>query len=93
MGSLIIGEFFPLLALQAMASLGLLDKPFALFGHSFGSLVMFELARTLSRQGFTNLRCLIVAGCRPPNVSFSRQSYLFTVGSTNGAAKLVFVWV
>eukprot|EP00752_Nemacystus_decipiens_P005288 g4796.t1 len=53
---------------EALIAMGLLDKPFALFGHSFGSLVMFELARKLTEvAGKTPLR-LIVSGCRPPDM-------------------------
>lgn len=50
--------------------MGLLDKPFALFGHSFGSLVMFELARKLTEAVGKTPLCLIVSGCRPPDVSY-----------------------
>lgn len=55
---------------QALTSMGLLDKPFALFGHSFGSLVMFELARKLTEAVGKTPLCLIVSGCRPPDVSY-----------------------
>jgi medium-chain acyl-[acyl-carrier-protein] hydrolase len=43
-----------MLTLAADAALGLrpfLSTPFALFGHSMGALMAFELARTLRRQG------------------------------------------
>lgn len=49
--------------------MGLLDKPFVLFGHSFGSLVMFELARKLGRDASVTPLYLVVSGCRPPNAS------------------------
>lgn len=50
----------------AEALLPLLDKPFALFGHSFGSLVSFELARHLqsSQQG-RPVRLFVSAGPAP----------------------------
>lgn len=44
------------------------DKPFALFGHSMGALISFELSRALSRTG---RRCpihLFVSAMRPPHV-------------------------
>ncbi|CAN0529258.1 unnamed protein product, partial [Laminaria digitata] len=56
--------------------MGLLDKPFALFGHSFGSLVMFELARKLARDASATPLCLIVSGCRPPNVGRAYRMYV-----------------
>lgn len=54
---------------QALIAMGLLDKPFALFGHSFGALVMFELARKLAEVAGKAPLCLIVSGCQPPDVS------------------------
>ncbi|CAM9441559.1 unnamed protein product [Pylaiella littoralis] len=53
---------------EALVATGLLDKPFALFGHSFGSLVMFELARKLAADTGRTPVCLIVSGCRPPDM-------------------------
>jgi medium-chain acyl-[acyl-carrier-protein] hydrolase len=40
----------PLIQALAQALFPLLDEPFALFGHSLGALVSFELARQLRRQ-------------------------------------------
>lgn len=40
----------------------LLDKPFALFGHSMGGLIAFELARKLQPQA------LFVSGCSAPQI-------------------------
>lgn len=58
---------------QALTSMCLLDKPFALFGHSMGGLIMFELARKLEQDtGITPL-CLVVSACRPPNVSLGAR--------------------
>lgn len=56
-----------------MAGKGLLDKPFALFGHSMGSIVMFELAHKLTRDWGVSPEFLIVSGCRPPQVSLTEQ--------------------
>jgi medium-chain acyl-[acyl-carrier-protein] hydrolase len=45
-----------------------LDRPFALFGHSMGSLLAFEVVRALQRRG---LRCpthLLVSGRRAPHL-------------------------
>jgi surfactin synthase thioesterase subunit len=45
-----------------------LDRPFALFGHSLGALIAFELARRLRREGGPEPAHLIVSGCRAPRV-------------------------
>ncbi len=45
------------------------DQPFALFGHSLGALVAFELARNLCRQGRRAPVHLFVSGCRAPHLA------------------------
>jgi surfactin synthase thioesterase subunit/glycosyltransferase involved in cell wall biosynthesis len=42
-------------------------RPYALFGHSMGALVAFELARALGRRGMTGPRALFVSGARAPS--------------------------
>jgi surfactin synthase thioesterase subunit len=49
---------------------GHLDRPFALFGHSMGALIAFELCRALEREGISPA-CLLVSGSRPPHANFS----------------------
>lgn len=44
----------------------LLEAPYALFGHSMGSGIAFELARSLRRIGAPLPRVLIVSSARPP---------------------------
>lgn len=44
------------------------DRPFALFGHSMGALVAFELARMLRREGLPAPRHLFVSAARAPHV-------------------------
>ena len=55
-----------------------LDRPFALFGHSMGALVCFELSRHLRREGGPGPSILFASGCRapqiPPDDSEHRQS-------------------
>lgn len=45
-----------------------LEPPFALFGHSMGAILAFELARHLRRQGRPGPRCLIVSAHRAPHL-------------------------
>jgi surfactin synthase thioesterase subunit len=45
-----------------------LDRPFALFGHSMGAVVAFELARALQATGGPRPAQLFVSGRRPPHL-------------------------
>jgi surfactin synthase thioesterase subunit len=55
---------------QALASAltGELGVPYALFGHSMGALVAFELARELRRRGYGEPRALFVSGGLAPTL-------------------------
>lgn len=46
----------------------LLDKPFALFGHSLGGLVAFELARYLRKGNLPQPTVLFVSACGAPHL-------------------------
>jgi surfactin synthase thioesterase subunit len=50
---------------------GLLDRPFAFFGHSIGAILSFEMARWLRRNRNLGPTCLFVSGRRAPQVSDS----------------------
>ncbi len=61
-------QLSPLIQALADSLLPLLDKPFALFGHSLGALVGFELARHLRRQFGLHPVRLIVSAARAPQI-------------------------
>jgi medium-chain acyl-[acyl-carrier-protein] hydrolase len=44
------------------------EKPFAIFGHSMGGLIAFELARQLRRKGACGPSHLFISACRPPQI-------------------------
>ena len=53
----------------AEALLPLLRPPYVLFGHSFGGLVAFALARNLRSRGHPLPRKLLLSGARPPDAA------------------------
>lgn len=56
----------PLVAAAAPSITPYLDRPFALYGHSMGALIAFELARYLRRNGYQLPARMFVAACRAP---------------------------
>lgn len=58
----------PLVEAAARALLPFLDKPYVLFGHSFGALVAFELARYLHDQDMQRPMSLLVSAAGAPHV-------------------------
>ncbi|MBN1401017.1 MAG: thioesterase [Anaerolineae bacterium] len=61
-------QLSPLVEAALEALLPYLDVPFALFGHSLGALVSFELARSLQRQHGLAPACLFVSGHAAPQI-------------------------
>jgi len=67
-----------------------LARPYALFGHSMGAVVAFEVARWFSRSG-AGPECLIVSGRRAPALASARRlsklpadEFVKEVGRLNG---------
>ena len=58
----------PLVAELADAMTTMLDRPYALFGHSMGARIAFELARELRRRGQADPLALIVSCCKAPHI-------------------------
>jgi len=51
-----------------------IDRPFALFGHSLGALVAYEVAARFSAEGGAAPLCLMVSARRPPHLPARRPS-------------------
>jgi len=74
-----------------------LDLPFALYGHSLGSLVAFEVARKLRTWGTRQPEHLLVSGCHapqlarqtPPIYQLSDADFLAEVERFGGTSKEV----
>jgi len=57
-----------LVAELADAAEALLDRPLAIFGHSMGALLGYEVARELRRRERPPLSALVVSACRAPHL-------------------------
>ena len=57
-----------LVAQSADEATDLLDRPVAIFGHSMGALLGFEIARRLLRDSQPPLAALVVSACKAPHV-------------------------
>lgn len=62
----------PLVAALADAVSTMLDRPYALFGHSLGGLIAFELARTLRARGARQPAHLFVSGMSAPGTTLTQ---------------------
>jgi medium-chain acyl-[acyl-carrier-protein] hydrolase len=67
--------------------LPLLDRPFAFFGHSMGSILGFEMARWLLRIRGLEPSCLFVSGRRAPQISDTDPA-LHIMSDTNFVAEI-----
>ncbi|MBR7833511.1 thioesterase [Actinospica durhamensis] len=47
------------------------DRPYAVYGHSLGALVAFEVLRTIDRIGGPGPAHLLISGCRAPHLPAS----------------------
>lgn len=72
-----------------------LDQPFALFGHSMGSVVAYELACALQRMARTPVQ-LWVSACRAPHIAdirpihhLPRAEFLAALGARGGTPRSV----
>jgi medium-chain acyl-[acyl-carrier-protein] hydrolase len=71
---------------------GLIERPYAFFGHSLGGIIAFEMARHLRKQGHPLPRHLFVSGIRAPQVpkreeeafSLPRQEFIDKIKELGG---------
>lgn len=64
----LLTDIVPLVRALGDSLLPLLDKPFALFGHSTGALICFELTRWLRKQRDLQPARLFASGCGAPHL-------------------------
>ncbi|HEX8150724.1 MAG TPA: alpha/beta fold hydrolase [Pyrinomonadaceae bacterium] len=62
-------ELLPLAEAAAAALTPHLDRPYALFGHSMGALIAFEVARRMRRAGAPRPVHLFASACRAPQLN------------------------
>jgi medium-chain acyl-[acyl-carrier-protein] hydrolase len=74
----------------------LLDKPFALFGHSTGAVICFELSRVLRKRALPQPRLLIASGQNAPQVKpavvrhqLSDAEFIEVIRKCNGTPDVV----
>jgi medium-chain acyl-[acyl-carrier-protein] hydrolase len=85
----------PIVEQVADAVSDLLERPFALFGHSMGALIAFELVRHLRRSGNTLPAGLLVSGQRAPQIKetsprrcdLPEKEFLEMLGNMNGTPR------
>ena len=70
-----IGRRADLVPLLADALAPGMTRPFALYGHSMGGLVAFELARLLAERGGALPVRLYLSGCGPAPIPRARQHH------------------
>jgi medium-chain acyl-[acyl-carrier-protein] hydrolase len=75
-------EFSSLSVTTTNALYPYLDQPFALFGHSVGALIAFEVARRLRREHSLSPVYVFVSGCRGPQLPVPKP-YISTLPEDN----------
>jgi surfactin synthase thioesterase subunit len=63
-----IASIGPLVSAVADVVSPMLDRPFAVFGHSMGARIAFELTRELRRRGEALPALLFVSACKAPHI-------------------------
>jgi medium-chain acyl-[acyl-carrier-protein] hydrolase len=68
LGDRLFSSMDPLVEAMAEALVDAFDRPFALFGHSMGALIAYELAKLLKHRYQATPNHLFVSACRAPEV-------------------------
>jgi medium-chain acyl-[acyl-carrier-protein] hydrolase len=58
------------------------SQPYALFGHSMGGTLAYEIVKALEHGGLPSPKALFVSGCQPPHVR-SRHTGLYLLSDEN----------
>ncbi|OEH94428.1 thioesterase II family protein [Bacillus solimangrovi] len=74
-----------------------IDRPYALFGHSMGALICFELARELRRRKINNAERLFLSGrnavhiprLKPPIHKLDQETFINRLRELNGTPELL----
>ena len=61
---------------------GLLDRPYAFYGHSFGAIIAFETIRELRKRGFAEPEHLFVSASRAPHLPWMHSPVRHLEGSS-----------
>jgi medium-chain acyl-[acyl-carrier-protein] hydrolase len=67
-------DFASLITTLAQVLAPVLDRPYALYGHSLGAVVAYELALEFQRQQVRQPRRLFVSGCPAPSLIANRPA-------------------
>lgn len=62
-----------LLSMQALGLTGEKQPPTVFFGHSYGGIIAYELARALQKQGLLSIAHLVVSSTNCPRVLTARS--------------------
>jgi surfactin synthase thioesterase subunit len=76
----LVRDFDELVSRTTDSLLPLLDRPFAVFGHSFGAKLAFELTRDLRRRGVRLPSTIIVSGAAAPHRSAGPDTLMARLG-------------
>lgn len=74
------------------------DKPYAIYAHSMGTVIAYELVRAIKKEGFLEPVCLFLSGRQPPHHIYNQrrihglpdEAFIEEIEKIGGAAKDIF---